>query len=190
MATYLSREIFEFPINWEPGLNQSVSYDLREADIGFSSPRFERTNDYEVQGFRFSCMAETDSLIQAFDAFFDSLGGPRTGFWLPGPWDAAIIDSNVSATQFDIADIGLRNSWSDQADVYLWFTKDGQTSQAAKITAVSPLSSGKERVTVNASVSVDATWDVNRLHFVRLADQEESWTFDSENFQTRSINLN
>lgn len=188
MATYLSREIFEFPINWESNLNQSVSYDLRETDIGFSSPRFERTNAYEVQGFRFSCMAETDALIQSFDAFFDTLGGPRTGFWLPAPWDAAEIVSGVGAKTFDIKNINLQDSWSDQADIYLWFTKDGQTSQAAKITNVAP-SSTFERVHVDANVFADETWDVNRLHFVRMAGEDESWTFDSENFQTRSINL-
>lgn len=188
MATYLSREIFEFPINWDSSLNQSVSYDLRETNIGFSSPRFERTETHEVQGFRFSCMRETDALIQAFDTFFETLGGPRTGFWLPAPWDAAVIVSGVGAKTFDIQNIGLQDSWTDQADIYLWFTKDGQTSQAAKITNVAP-SAAFERVHVDVNVNVDETWDVNRLHFVRMAGDEETWTYETENFQSRAINL-
>ncbi len=188
--TYLSRPIFTTPINWTDGASQRLSYDLRELQIGFGAEVFAPLQSHVVHGFEFSVQLHTEAEILALENFFAALHGRLQGFWLPAPTEAVDIVSGVSATQFDITGQGFADSWNEHPATHLWFMHEGSRA-AAKILNVTDNGNGTERVTLESALpfTPDAATMVNRLHYVRLAEDEESAYFLAEWFEQRSFQV-
>lgn len=189
MSTYLTRPVLTNAINWKSPLVKTFAYDLREMQIGHGAQVYDPLQDQVVQGLEFQVDLRTLAEIQAWDDFFATLRGAMTGFWLPSNRFEMRIKANVSATQFTIKHQNLAAWYTAHPSAYLWFTKSGQTSKGAKIVGVVEVDATTERVTVDASVNVDATWDVARLHYVRLASTEERAEFVAEQWQTRKVRV-
>ncbi len=188
--TYLSRPVFTTPINWTDGASQRLSYDLRELSIGFGAEVFAPLQSHVVHGFEFSVQLHTETDILALENFFAALHGRLHGFWLPAPTEAVDIVSGISTTQFDITGQGFTDSWNDHPAVHLWFTHEG-TSVPRKILSVADNGDGTERMTLESALpfTPSAETMVNRLHYVRLADDEESADFLAEWFEERSFQV-
>lgn len=188
--TCLSRPIFTTPINWTDGVSQRLSYDLRELSIGFGAEVFAPLQDHVVHGFEFSVQLHTEAEILAAENFFAALRGRLHGFWLPAPTEALDIVSSISPTQFDITAQGLAETWENHPAVHLWFTHEG-ASAAAKILSVTDNGDGTERVTLESALPFTpaASAIVSRLHYVRLADDEESASLLAEWFEQRSFQV-
>jgi uncharacterized phage protein (TIGR02218 family) len=188
---YLSRPIFQFTVNWADPVNRSFPYDLREVSLGFGAEYFTGRQTQVAQGAQFMVDLTTDAAIVEFDAFTADRLGPAKSFWLPVPMEALEIVAGVSATQFDITDQNLRDTWADHPDVHLYFTAGGQTPQAAQIAAVADLGGGIERVTLTTAlaVPVNSSWSAARLHCVRLADDVERAWLPREGWQRRSLRV-
>lgn len=178
----------EFAIDWAQSPGESWRYDLREAQIGEAAPRFAPLQRHVMEIYGVTLLLDGEALIDACDDFVAALSGRLNGFWLPKAQAAVEIVANVAATQFTIRDQNLRDTWQEGVALHLYFRKEGQTAQAAKVTAVT-LSGGNEMVTVDANVSVDATWEAMRLAYVRLASDDEEAEFEAENLQVRRLRV-
>lgn len=164
-------------------MNKRFDFDLHELQLGFGAPIFTSLQDTTVQGYNFTVELKTDEEINDCDDFFDALFGPLNGFWLPAPMGAMQISAAVDTTHFDIIDQSLADSWTEQRDLHLYFTRDGYTAEAAKITNVTDLGTGYERITLDTAVNLNLlhpATKVNRLHYVRLASDEEDGEFQNE----------
>lgn len=188
---YLGRPVFEFEIDWSHPVSKQFSYDLRDIALGFGAEIFLPLQANVVQGYTASLVLESSALIAECDAFFAALTGRLQGFWLPAPFMALRIVGAVSATQFDIADQNLRATLADHPDVYLWLTRPGLTARPCKVSAVALQSPGIERVTLTAALAIAPTPDDTawRLHYVRLANDQETADFIGEGLQRRDLRV-
>jgi hypothetical protein len=188
--TYLTRPVFEFEPDWTEQQRKSFSYDLREVAIGFGAEYFNRLQAHVVQGYVFGLLLEGDE-ITAFDDFTAALKGPLSGFWFPASFQSMRVVGAVSATQFDIEDQNLRDTLVDHPDIYLYVTRSGLAARPCKILSVVLQSPGVERVTLTAALgtAVGITDTICRLHYVRLADDEESAKFLTEQIQRREVRV-
>ncbi|MDB6024001.1 MAG: hypothetical protein JWM68_224, partial [Verrucomicrobiales bacterium] len=189
--TYLGRPVFDFPVNWAKPANKSFTYDLKEVSLGFGAAFFTSLQAHVVQGWQFQVDLTDGTQIESFDAFTGALFGRVFGFWFPAPMEGMKVTASVDTTHFDIKAQGLAGTWQDHPDVYLFFARDGYASAAAKITNVVD-NGATERVTINAAVNVNllhASAMVSRLHYVRLASDEESGEFPAQNWQTRFVKV-
>jgi uncharacterized phage protein (TIGR02218 family) len=188
---YLTRPVFEFPIDWSKSVNGLLEYNLREIKIGFGPEQFAATQLHVVNGFKFEVELVTDAEIAAFDSFFASIYGNLQGFWLPSPRAAFSISGGLNSTQFLVTDQDLAATIADHPSQYIYFRKEGLTSQIAKIDAVTDLGNGSERVTLNAALNpaIDATWSAYRLHYVKLAEDTERGEFLAEGWQNRELKV-
>lgn len=185
--TYFGRKVFEFPIDWSDQVSGSFTYDLHGLAIGFGFPFYERTQQHIVRGWAFGVTCQDEAEIQAVDDWVSALGGRRIGFWLPVPWEAGIISDGVDATNFKIQGEGLGDSWQDGPLVHLYFTKPGQTAKAARVIGVTGTT--EETIEVHTTITVDETWKVWKLLFVRLAEDGVSARFLAEGAQKKSFRV-
>jgi len=191
---FLNRPVFQFEIDWADQVNKAFSFDLAELLIGFGAEVFAPLQQAVAQGFQVTLDLRTPVEIKAFEDFTGALKGMLSGFWFPAPWEGMLLAGGVSSTQFDIIDQGLTNTWQDHPDVYLYFEANGVTSQAAKITAVSAIGGGKERVTIQTALADWATLFastalVRRLHYVRLAEDVERGSYQAEGWLRRECRV-
>lgn len=186
---YLTRPVFEFPINWGNPVAKSFKYDLAALELGFGEELFTSLQAHTVQAYTFAVELETPAQIDALDAFVADLNGRLKGFWLPAPFQAVKFKTAVDATHFDIEDQNLRDTWADHPDIHLAF-QHGGTLQVAKITGVA-LSGSAERITMDTALDPQpsAATVINRLHYVRLAETREQGVFAKEGFQTRTLSV-
>jgi len=187
---FLARPIFPWTPDWSQAVSRRATFELRESDIGFGVPWFSPTQQYTVNGWTFKLTLQAAD-IAALDAFTAALFGRLTGFWLPVPFDPAVIVAGIDASNFKVAGEQLSTFWADRPDIYLMFTFADGTQAAAQIAAVAANGDGTETVTLAAplpQVPAAATW-LQRLHYVRLADDAESADFISESLQQREINV-
>lgn len=188
-TTYQSRPVFDSVIDWVTLPKSRIEYDLRTLSLGFGTDLLYGEQDAVIRGWQFVCWADGEEEIQDLDEFFDALLGRLVGFWLPTPQAAFRIVDGVSGTQFKVADCGLADWWADHPCAYLWLTKDGQTAQAAQITAVVDNGDGTETVTTSETVTVDETWEARWLAYVRLADDREEAEFTAEGKLRRTVKV-
>jgi uncharacterized phage protein (TIGR02218 family) len=188
---YLNRPVFEIAANWVTLPLKAFRYEMSELAVGFGKRWNIAVADHAVQGWEISVDLLNEAEVAACESFFADLKGRLKGFWFPAQFMAAKITNGVSATQFDIEKIDLLSTFASHPDQYLYFEKAGQTAQIAKINAVADIGGGKERITVDAALApaIDATWRVWRLHYVRLADDEESFEWIAERRQRRKIRV-
>jgi uncharacterized phage protein (TIGR02218 family) len=188
--TYLGRPVFPFAPNWSDTPSGDWEFDPRELQIGFGAEITDPAQAHVIRGYRFSLDLRNDE-ITALDAFLVGLRGRAEPFWLPAPRVAMVISGGVGATQFDIRYQGLHGTWIDNPAAFLWLTKTGETPQIGKIVATADNGNGTERVTLAASLAtpVDDTWEVSRLHLVRLADDTDDIELLSEGHERRTITV-
>lgn len=179
--SYLAREIFEFEVDWAVRPRAEWDYDLREFQVGFGAPSYQRLQTYTLHKFEFQFRSEDPALTGALEDFIAARTGNLDGFWLPSPFVAVTITNGVSTTVFDITDQGLADAWDSYPALDLRFTRDG-VAQHARVSGVTDLGNGKERVTLSTALgtAVDATWEVNRLLYVRFADDKDEVQFGAE----------
>jgi uncharacterized phage protein (TIGR02218 family) len=190
--TYLTRPVFEFPIDWSDPVNQSVDFDLRKLSLGFGAEIFLPLQTHVIKGYDVALVLDGSAEIAACNEFFHALTGRLQGFWFPAPFVALRIVGAVSATQFDIADQGLRDTLADHPDVYLYFeARAGVAARCAKINAVALQAAGIERVTLAAALATPVTLadTAMRLHYVRLASDIERARFYGEGLQRRELRV-
>lgn len=189
--TYLTRPVFEFPVNWAEQPSKPFLFDLRKLEIGFGTPFFNALQTHVVIGYDFALMLKSAAEIMEFDAFTAALNGRLAGFWLPAPFLTLKIVGAVSSTQFDITDQNLRDTLASHPDVYLWLSRPGLASRPCKISAVALQSPGIERVTLTAALATPATTadSAVRLHYVRLAADIERGRFIADNVMTREVRV-
>lgn len=185
---YLTRPVFELLANWRSLPAASFQYDLNDAQIGFGVRRATPTQSQVVRGWKFDLTSKTLAEVEEFTSFFDAVKGRTIGFWFPEPVKIADIENGVSATVFDVVAQGWADSWDENAEQHLYFFKDGVAAQCAKVTGVA-LSGGKDRVTVNANVTVDETWLVFRLLYCRFSTDQDSFELRGEGHEHRQVKV-
>lgn len=187
---YLTRPVFEFEIDWAERQRKTFSYDLREVALGFGAEYFNRRQSHVAQGYAFSLLLQDDE-IDDVDDFTAALKGSLAGFWLPVSFEALRVIGAVSTSAFDITDQNLRDTLADHPDVYLWVKRPGLAARPCKILSVVLQSPGIERVTLTAALATAITTadTVSRMHYVRLAGDEESATFLGERIQRREFKV-
>ena len=187
---YVTRPVFQFETDWSDAPTKQFRFDLREIELGFGAEYFATLQTHVVQGYALNLTLRDAAEVQAFDDFFAALAGRLQGFWLPTPFEAVEIVTADDATHFYIADQNLRATFEDHPDIYLLLSRAGDV-RAAKIAAVASASGGRERVTLTAALANAATTadTVCRLHYVRLATDEESGVFLAEGIQTRELRV-
>jgi len=194
--TYLNRPVFEFTIDWNAAVERSVTFDLRETLLGFGAEFFTPTATSTVNGWDFSILLENASELTAFESFADSLTGRLQGFWLPCPLQTATFVAGISTTQFDITAEGLSTSWNERPDQHLLLTyPDGAIGRCGShhtCQIVNVVANGEsERITLAAALPQipSAGTVIQRLHYVRFADDEEETEFLNENTGTVKLSV-
>lgn len=185
--TYKSRPVFTFAADWGQLPVVSFGYDLHAQAIGFSSLRFSPTASYPVRGIDFSLQLPTDADVQAVEDFYASVNGTLTGFWIANPMARLSIAAAVDGTHFDIVDFKLRDIWTQDASVYLALFDDTRTLHCTKVTNVAA-SGGLERITIEDSLAVQASWRGFLLMYCRFAG-DPSATWNAEGWQTRKVRV-
>jgi hypothetical protein len=186
----LNRPIFTFRANWAAALNRSVTFELRPEDIGFGAKYFTPTQSWTVNAWTFAVTLPDAASIAAFDAFTTSLVGRLNGFWLPIPVAAAQITAGTSTTVFSVAAASLSAFWSDRPDTLLRFTFADGTTAVGQIQSV-VAAGAVETVTLTSALPQipDATTTICKLHYVRLASDDEEGDFFAEGGMTRKVSV-
>jgi hypothetical protein len=183
MSTYLDRPVFPLPIDWSDTPAEAFSCDLREIQLAFAAPRFQRLQPATARGVEFSLWLDNEDEVIAFETFVDSLLGRCNGFWLPSPFATARIVEIEDTTHIIVE----RQGWPDIAETeagdYLVFTAlpPGEADQYAHATTIETLDDGRDRVTLEAAVTVDATWECRRLLYVRFAGDDFDFEHVADN---------
>ena len=187
--TYLTRPVFEFDTDWLARPGKTFRFDLRSLGLGFGAEVFAPLQTHVTQGYELSFTLQGEAIAE-FDAFTAALTGRLNGFWLPVPMEGVQIVTADDASHFYIADQNLRATFADHPDIYLWLVRNG-TGRPAKISAVNSASLGRERITLTAGLATPATTVdmVYRLHYVRLASDEEGAEFVAEGIQRRTLRV-
>lgn len=187
---YLGRPIFLFAPDWARAIARSATFELRPTDIGYGAEFFVPTELWTVNGWNFSLTLASAPDIANFDAFTTALIGPLSGFWLPVPFAEAVVVSGASTAQFDITGEQFATFWDDRPDTYLFFTFAEGTQAAAQIESV-VTDGANETVTLTAPLPEipNAGTAICKLHYVRLANDEESGSFLAENVMTRDVSV-
>ncbi|XOV69406.1 MAG: phage BR0599 family protein [Verrucomicrobiota bacterium] len=189
--TYLTRQVFDYPIDWAVIPVSRIDYDLREIDLGFGAEAYWSDQVHVVRGWRFSFHLDDADSIAQFDDWIEALNGRLVGFWLPTPEAAFEIVAGVDASSFKIRSQGLTETWTEQPELHVCFQKEGETIQCGKVIGVADNGDGTETVTLESAlaVPVDATWQAKVLAYVRLADDVERGQFDAEGRMTRQLSV-
>lgn len=192
MPTYLSKPVFEWPIDWTNPVNGTWGYDLKELQIGFGPELIDPLATYVIQGWEFQITLR-DEEIPAVDSFMDALRGRAFPFWLPGPPAGLRIVEGISTSSFKVREQGATAEWSTRLK-YLSFEKyaDGVTTiQRGQILSVTDNLDGTETVTLSVALdtAVDSSWQIQALYLVRNAEDVEHVEIVAERCQRRSIKV-
>ena len=195
IPTYLNRPVFDFALDWSKAPVRRLKYDLREILLGYAAPRFQPIATRDAESLEFELLLEDESALMEFEAFVDSVQGRLTGFWL-ACHDAACqylepVDSGIR--EFYIRDQQLRDTFTEHS--YLCFVSPAGIRQYGRI-ANCALDGTREKVTLIEDavlirngelappfdpVPMDATWEVFRLYYARLADDSVEIDFLGDN---------
>lgn len=180
---YLGRQIFPFKIQWTKAIERAIDLDLRSNLIGFGAEYFTPTQTYTVNSWSFTLFLRSGADLLAFEDFCDALIGRANGFWLPCPTQAARFAAAIDTSHFKIVSEGLADTWNTRPDQHLLFTFDDGTQAAGQIAGVVDNGDGTETVTMSAALPQAPAAGVNiqRLHYVRMSSDQESYDFEAEN---------
>jgi hypothetical protein len=209
---YLNRPIFPFAINWDEAVQRSLTFDLRETALGFGAEYFSPTEEYDVTGWEFALYHKSNgsgqSDILAFECFADQVVGRLNGFWLPSPLQAATFVKALSAQVIVIKPSGWAQTWNERPDQFLMFNFLDGTSAPAQIETVSTGdASGTWPAGLNIPIDeIDPAYEyiilteplpevpgpgtgIQRLHYVRFANDAEEMTCDADNMGVMKISV-
>lgn len=193
MSTYLSRPVFEFPINWADTPVTEFNYDLREVAIALGEYPGHRLQEHIVKGIQFGLILDGEAEIEAFEAFVATCKGRLNGFWIRSREAAARITAGLSATQFKVEDQGWRNYWSsdDTPCQHIELLGADGTILRGQIASVVSDNAGAETVTMTASLglTIDDTWTAYRLLYVRFASDDFDATAPADNREIRTVRI-
>jgi hypothetical protein len=194
--------VFEWAIDWMDPVNADWRYDLREANVGFGPTLLDPQADHVVHGWEFTCDFRDDDVVEV-ELFLDRAAGRGRLFWLPGPsakfriTDPPTTESSSSssgaadASVLHVLEQGAADGWQLVPGAWLWFTKPGEAPQFAKISAVSDLGDGTERVLLDRALdeAPDSSWQCFPLALVRLADDAEEGVLLGERWMRRTFKV-
>jgi hypothetical protein len=189
---YLTRPVFPVDPNWSRATGKRLDVDLRKVDLGPAEAFFAGVEEYAAQGYSFSVALQNAAAVREVDAFFEGLAGNLRGFWFPALFESFRVAEAVSGTQFKIANQGLSGSFADQPDQHVCFRGSASDPvRPAQVQSVADAGGGLELVTLTAPVvPAPSVGDLCcRLHYVRLAGDEESAEFYGEGVATRTMRL-
>ena len=208
MQNYLNRPIFPFQINWGDAVTRSLTYDLRETALGFGAEYFLPTAKYDVTGWGFGLYHESGVDILAFEWFADQVAGRLNGFWLPCPLQEAIFVKALSAQVIAIKPSGWAQTWNQRPDQFLYFTfPDGTTAPAQMVCVSTGDASGDWPADIGIVVDdLDPAYEyivltaplpevpaagmsIQRLHYVRFAQDAEEFEPDGENMGSMKMSV-
>lgn len=189
--TYLTRPVFDTPINWAKTPAKSFEYDLRSTSIAQAAPRFSPTQQQVIRGWEVELLLETEARIRAQDDFTDALLGRLNGFWFPSPTSHGRVVTKIDNNTFDIAHAGLSLLWELDPSLYLVFQPTGGSWYFGKISSVVDRQDGTERVTLvtDAGRTLNAGDVFRRLLYVRLASDVEEAVFIADHVQRRTLRV-
>jgi hypothetical protein len=195
LTTYLGRPVA--PLENLDGPNtyvdaeqtQSFAYDLRELLKGFGAPGYRPLANNVVNGFELKAILDGAAAIKAWDCLTAGLPGRAAGFWLADPLCVFDVVSSPAANVVRVTDSDFAAVWAADPAVYVVFRKEGAADKFAKITAAADVGGGLEEITLDANVSVDASWLAYRLRYVRLASDTEKGSFEVENRMVRMVRV-
>ncbi|HNQ89010.1 MAG TPA: phage BR0599 family protein [Verrucomicrobiota bacterium] len=190
-TTYLSRPVFDWPIDWARTPTARIEYDLREIDLGFGAEAYWGDQTHVIQVWQFQVQLDSETAIDAFDDWFADLNGRLVGFWLPGPNAAFEIVAGISTSSFKIRGQGLAANLNQYPELHVAFMKTGAATQFAKVQSCTANSDGTETVVLSAALAtaVDSTWRAVTLSYVRLADDAERGEFGGEQQMVRFVRV-
>jgi uncharacterized phage protein (TIGR02218 family) len=190
-ATFHSIPVFKFPVDWANAVSGSWQYDLRQFTLGYGVELTDPVQNYVVQGWEFQCTFRGDTEISDIDNFMNALQGRTRPFWLPGPPAKYHIIAGLTASTFIIGEQGGFRSTGIEPGDYVWFTREGYTSLAAKVDIVTENGDGTETVHLTSGLphDPDENWKVFKLYLVRNAEDEEHVNQVAERYQTRSYRV-
>ena len=187
---YSGRPVFLFPPNWSTASTRAVLFDLRPEDIGFGAEFFTPTAQFTVNAWSFTVTLKDAATLVAFDDFFAGLNGRLNGFYLPVPVQAAQITAGASTTVFSVTAESLSTFWNDRPDTAWLFTFADGTQAAAVIQSVVAAGATETVTLVTALPQIpNAGTTVQKLHYVRLATDEEGGEFFGEGMMTRTVDV-
>lgn len=177
--TYLSRPVFDFPVNWRNQPVKQFTYDLREINLGAGAATHEATQAHVHRGIEFEIFLATETEIVAWEAFADQTKGRHIGFWFPDTLAAFEILDQPSGTSLTVKTQDLVSTLADHPSVHVVFQKRGQVPICCKILSVGTAGSD-ELLTFDTDLDAtafvnDGTWEAARLLYCRFtSDTEES----------------
>ena len=188
--TYLTRPVFEFPVNWQDSPSTKHEYDVREMALGFGAPTLGQLDSYTDRVLEFTVDLTTHDDIVAFEDFVDSVRGSTQGFWIRHNARGFRISAGVSSTQLDAYNQTLVDTLADHPSQHFLFTKPDGSTVAAQCTGASTIGD-LERLTFSPSLGSTPTsaWNAERLLYVRFASDTEKATNITEGYQKRTIQV-
>lgn len=188
LTLYLNRPVFTAFVNWASAPLKTFTYDLRELQIAFAAPRYERLQNHTVQGYECEVAFRTEADLVAWEEFSAALKGRLGGFWLPVGLAACKVASVEPATeQFAVAGQALRDWRSDHPGCsHLCFRSPSGIEQYGQVQSVAAVADGRELVTLTGELehAIDQTWAVSPLLYVRLASDTEELEAVTGEFST------
>ena len=178
--TYLSRLVFDFPVDWGQTPRAGFSYDLEDMENPFGVLAFAPTQRYEVAGWDVTITLEGSTALKEWDDFEASTRGRLVGFWFPTTSELAkVADQSLGGFgvgdeyKILIEDDGLVDAWNTYPELHVWLSASGQTSIAAEVTGVAAGPAGYEVVTLSIlRPAIDPGWMLTRLIYARFTQDE------------------
>ena len=190
MSEYLSRPIFDFPINWGTFPTVEASNDIRVLQIGKGAPKYQKLRTFTGTAFEFKLLLRNETEIIAFETFVAACEGRLTGFWIRYPGASVGIKARVDDSNYEIDRQWLSEYWADDASAYLVFSKPGSATQYSQVTAVTDTGNNTETITIDdALTGIDSAWDVHRLAYVRFANDNFALEYEADNFASVTLRV-
>lgn len=185
---YLSREVWDWELNWVEPV-QGMSYDLRPLVLGFGRPEFSPLQKHVARSWRVKFRLNSPAEIAAYETWSAALKGRLKGFWFPEPTAAGRILSSSGAGSMDIAGQGWSLIWDQEVRLHVLLTSPSGVKTAAEVTGATVISPGVERMTLSAAVTPAAGWRLQRLLYLRQAEDTEQEEWLTEGKQERVVGL-
>lgn len=195
--TYLSRQVFEFEVDWGQTPRAGISYDLREMANPFGVLAYAPTQRHVVTAWDLTLRLEGSAQLLAWDTFEAATQGRLVGFWFPTTSQIALV-ADQSLGGFGVGDeykilvedAGLVDLWNTYPELHIWLSASGQTSIAAEVTGVTAGPTGYEVLTLSIPrPDIDPGWMLTRLLYARFASDENEREIERPDLVTLQIRV-
>jgi uncharacterized phage protein (TIGR02218 family) len=187
MATYLTRPVWDFEIDWDKP-TFSPAYDAKPLRYGFGAPLYAPTQYQIARGWSGKLQLHSAAKIAAYEAFSDGLKGRFKGFWFPEPRVAMTVLGSAAPGEFTVRECGLSTQWSAGSPYLLWIVDPSGAVPAQGATILGVSAAGdEETVTISAAISPQPGWIIRRLLYARKGSDSERWRCVAEHREEREI---